>query len=56
MATGTSPSAAPAARMDPNTARRGMFVLKDGRKVLFTFLGATSRIPRRCWKSGIDFR
>ncbi len=38
MATGTSPSAAPAARMDPNTARRGMFVLKDGRNVLFTFL------------------
>ncbi len=38
MATGTSPSAAPAARMDPHTARRGMFVLKDGRNVLFTFL------------------
>src|SRR2546423_12077834 len=37
MATGTSPSA-PAARMDPHTARRGMFVLKDGRNVLFTFL------------------
>ncbi len=33
MATGTSPSAAPAARMDPHTARRGMFVLKDGRNV-----------------------
>ncbi len=38
MATGTSPSAAPAARMDPHTARRGMFVIKDGRNVLFTFL------------------
>src|SRR6476469_7347642 len=38
MATGTSPSAARAARMDPHTARRGMFVLKDGRNVLFTFL------------------
>ena len=38
MATGSSPSAAPAARMDPHTARRGMFVLKDGRNVLFTFL------------------
>src|SRR5256714_6415857 len=37
MATGTSPSA-PAARMDPHTARRGMFVIKDGRNVLFTFL------------------
>jgi FHS family L-fucose permease-like MFS transporter len=38
MATGTSPSAAPAARMDPHTARRGMFVTKDGRNVLFTFV------------------
>src|SRR6476469_1573052 len=38
MAAGTSPSVAPAARMDPHTARRGMFVLKDGRNVLFTFL------------------
>src|SRR5437660_7445496 len=38
MATGTSPSAAPAARMDPHTARRGIFVIKDGRNVLFTFL------------------
>ena len=38
MATGSSPSAAPAARMDPHTARRGMFVIKDGRNVLFTFL------------------
>src|SRR3954454_11329605 len=37
MATGTSPSA-PAARMDPHTARRGMFVIQDGRNVLFTFL------------------
>src|ERR1700716_1582334 len=38
MATGTSTSAAPATRMDPHTARRGMFVTKDGRNVLFTFL------------------
>src|SRR5438132_2404238 len=38
MATGTSTSAARAARMDPHTARRGMFVIKDGRNVLFTFL------------------
>src|SRR5204863_10109617 len=37
MAIGTSPSA-PAARMDPHTARRGMFVIQDGRNVLFTFL------------------
>src|SRR5437764_7627051 len=37
MATGTSPSA-PAARMDPHTAQRGMFLLKDGRNLLFTFL------------------
>src|SRR5256884_9927156 len=37
MATGPSPSA-PAARMDPHTARRGMFVIQDGRNVLFTFL------------------
>ena len=28
----------PAARMDPHTARRGMFVIQDGRNVLFTFL------------------
>src|SRR6266481_4150037 len=34
----TKPRAtAPAARMDPHTARRGMFVLEDGRKVAFTF-------------------
>src|SRR5207248_1560871 len=34
----TKPRAtAPSARMDPNTARRGMFVLEDGRKVAFTF-------------------
>src|SRR2546423_7313424 len=34
----TKPRAtAPAARMDPHTARRGMFVLGDGRKVAFTF-------------------
>src|SRR5260370_31881805 len=38
MATGTSTSAVGAARMDPHTARRGMFVIKDGRNVLFTFL------------------
>jgi FHS family L-fucose permease-like MFS transporter len=31
-------SANPAARMDPHTARRGMFALKDGRNVVFTFL------------------
>src|SRR5437764_15188951 len=37
MATGTSASA-PAARMDPHTARRGRFVIQDGRNVLFTFL------------------
>src|SRR5947207_12616522 len=28
---------APAARMDPHTARRGMFVIEDGRNVAFTF-------------------
>ena len=28
----------PAARMDPHTARRGMFVLQDGRNVAFTFI------------------
>src|SRR3954464_8489293 len=28
---------APAARMSPHTARRGMFVLEDGRNVVFTF-------------------
>src|SRR5438128_12590256 len=34
----TKPRAtAPAARMDPHTARRGMFVLEDGRSVVFTF-------------------
>ena len=34
----TKPRAtAPAARMDPHTARRGMFVLEDGRNVVFTF-------------------
>lgn len=33
-----TPSANPAARMDPHTARRGMFVLKDGRNVLLTFV------------------
>ena len=40
MATATPPStpAVGAARMDPHTARRGMFVLQDGRNVLFTFL------------------
>src|SRR6476659_8574779 len=34
----TTTPVAPAARMDPHTARRGMFVLQDGRNVLFTFL------------------
>jgi FHS family L-fucose permease-like MFS transporter len=29
---------APAARMDPKTARRGMFEIADGRNVVFTFL------------------
>jgi FHS family L-fucose permease-like MFS transporter len=39
MATTTAPRAtAPAARMDPNTARRGMFVIGDGRNVAFTFV------------------
>src|SRR5712691_907465 len=38
MATGTSPSSARAARMDPHTARRGIFVTDDGQNVLFTFL------------------
>src|SRR5438552_13232137 len=34
----TKPRAtAPAARMDPHTARRGMFVLEDERNVVFTF-------------------
>ena len=34
----TKPRAtAPAARMAPHTARRGMFVLEDGRNVVFTF-------------------
>src|SRR6478752_932708 len=34
----TKPRAtAPHARMDPHTARRGMFVLEDGRNVVFTF-------------------
>jgi FHS family L-fucose permease-like MFS transporter len=34
----TKPRAtAPAARMSPHTARRGMFVLEDGRNVVFTF-------------------
>src|SRR3954449_12564938 len=34
----TKPRAtAPAARMDPHTARRGMFVIEDGRNVAFTF-------------------
>src|SRR3982751_5966601 len=38
MATATTPRAtAPAARMDPHTARRDMFVLQDGRSVAFTF-------------------
>jgi len=38
METDTKPRAtAPAARMDPNTARRGMFVIQDGRNVAFTF-------------------
>ena len=32
-----TPAVDPAARMDPHTARRGMFVLKDGRNVGFTF-------------------
>src|SRR5580765_1294477 len=39
----TKPRAtAPAARMDPQTARRGMFVLEDGRKVAFTFILVSS--------------
>ncbi len=39
MATPAAPdSAAPAARMDPHTARRPMFVTADGRNVLFTFV------------------
>src|SRR5207237_10842621 len=33
----TKPRATGHARMDPHTARRGMFVLGDGRKVAFTF-------------------
>src|ERR1700737_1587261 len=34
----TKPRAtAPHARMDPRTARRGMFVIEDGRNVAFTF-------------------
>ena len=37
MATETKPRAIGAARMDPHTARRGMFVLEDGRSVAFTF-------------------
>src|ERR1700676_2699682 len=38
MATATmKPRATGAARMDPNTARRGMFVIEDGRNVAFTF-------------------
>jgi len=38
MATATmKPRATGAARMDPHTARRGMFVIEDGRNVAFTF-------------------
>src|SRR4051794_16875124 len=33
----TKPRAVGAARMDPQTARRGMFVLENGRSVGFTF-------------------
>ena len=37
MATETQPRAVGAARMDPHTARRGMFELECGRSVAFTF-------------------
>src|SRR4030088_3724947 len=37
MDTATKPRATGAARMDPHTARRGMFVIQDGRSVVFTF-------------------
>ena len=33
----TTPSA-PVERIDPRTARRGMFILRDGRNVAFTFV------------------
>src|ERR1700681_3666085 len=36
-ATTTRPRATGHARMDPRTARRGMFVIEDGRNVVFTF-------------------
>src|SRR5256714_6720635 len=35
--TTTKPRATGAARMDPHTARRRMFMLEDGRNVVFTF-------------------
>src|SRR3982075_1572549 len=38
MDTATKPRATAAARIDPHTARRGMFVIGDGRKVVFTFV------------------
>src|SRR5438093_610286 len=50
----TKPRAtAPAARMDPHTARRGMFVLEDGRNVVFTFFLLVFLFALWCFCNGM---